>query len=345
MNLNNNYFKIIFRKYSWRIKPVSNNRSSTVILVLILRLIREGCAIITSQVEVIAINRIKVIFFFIINNILVVLFILLGDSGLSGSVRRCLSGSPISFPLATLVIDFTEQFVVAALEVLALVVRVGYVAHQLFLVVVGGEEAADPAALPTGVREEERVGVTVAVPRPLRALRVFVNTAALLCPATGVETGRLHEVIHVSVLNLPVARVGLADLEMMVQRATVILLPPPAQLRLVLNRPRFPVRSREPGLLSEGLWLRDQFRRTADHHHLGLRVKAAGLGLVVGGEVVLQYLAAPVEWNTLRQVTQSGQIGVGAIGSTALFCHRGQRHQVHRVGAGGVSDGWWRLRE
>ena len=95
---------------------------------------------------------------------------------------------------------------------------------------------------------EERVSVTDPGPGPLLTPRVLVYTTSLVSPATRGRAGHLHEVEELSVRNVPIPGIQLTDDEVSVQGAASILLPPRAQLRLVLNRPCLAVRPREPRL-------------------------------------------------------------------------------------------------
>ena len=109
--------------------------------------------------------------------------------------------------------------------------------HQI----VGGEEAADPAALSAGVSHEGGICIDIAEPQPgpLLAPRVLVMTPGLH-PATGVGTALLHQVEHVLAVDgiVPGVLLVIGDVEVPVKVAGSVSLPPGAELSLVLHSPR-----------------------------------------------------------------------------------------------------------
>ena len=151
---------------------------------------------------------------------------------------------------------------------------------QIFLcfhLVLRSEEATDATGLPAGVSHEHPRGDTHPPPGPVLTPRMFIMTPGLH-PPTGLGAAPLHEVEHVSAVNLPVVRVVIliTDEEMLVKPAGVI--PPPlgAELRLVLHSPGSSGLGK-PRWLSLYLRLGDVLWRTADLQEAEVGIEPTGM--------------------------------------------------------------------
>ena len=89
--------------------------------------------------------------------------------------------------------------------------------------VLRSEEATDAAGLPAGVSHEGARGDTHPPPGPVLTPRVFIMTPGLH-PPTGLGAAPLHEVEHVSAVNLAKGTVLIlvADEEMFVESTGLI---------------------------------------------------------------------------------------------------------------------------